>query len=148
MSAPAAIQGSYADLKFIKGRKVAQVVVEIPIEASDAFLKAFGAPNPAAEVPVALARLMAGEPEAAERPRRRMHDLPRAQQAGIMASDPVFQAFAKEMLKAFAKSEQGAAEAIRQWCGVTSRSQIEQSASASDAFDRLCDRYAAWKAAA
>jgi hypothetical protein len=53
----AAFQGSYADLKFIKSRSVAQVVVELPIEEAAAFVAAFGAPVPGSECPVALARI-------------------------------------------------------------------------------------------
>ncbi len=49
----AAFQGSYCDMKFIKSRSVAQVVIEIPIEQAAAFVAAFGAPDPAKECPVA-----------------------------------------------------------------------------------------------
>ncbi len=67
----AAFSGSYCDLKFIKSRSVAQVVVEIPIEQAAAFIAAFGAPEPSKECPVAIARLdMTKAASEAEKPRR------------------------------------------------------------------------------
>lgn len=50
------IAGTFADFKLIKGRKVAQIVVEIPIEQADAIVAALGGlPNPAVERWVAMA---------------------------------------------------------------------------------------------
>lgn len=53
----AAISGTYSDLKLVKSRSVAQVVIEIPIEHAEKFIAAFGMPIPGAEKPVALALL-------------------------------------------------------------------------------------------
>jgi hypothetical protein len=39
---PAAIQASFADFRLIKGRKQAQIILEIPIEGADAALAALG----------------------------------------------------------------------------------------------------------
>jgi hypothetical protein len=143
MSAPAAIQGSYADLKTVKSRKVIQIIVEIPTEAGDAFVAAFGMPNPAAEIPVALARLQSGPEQAKER--RKFEDLPLAQQAGIRCSDPVFQQFAVEMLEAPGKSELWAAESVRKWCGVLTRAELEKSESSTNAWRRIEDKFVAWR---
>ena len=57
MSDQAAISGDYCDLRFVKGRKVAQIIIEIPIEAAGVFVQAFGTPQPDKTVPVALARI-------------------------------------------------------------------------------------------
>lgn len=57
MSSAAAFAGTYSDLKLVKSRSVAQVVVEIPIEKAEGFIAAFGMPIPGAERPVALALL-------------------------------------------------------------------------------------------
>lgn len=61
-SAPAdellAAKGDYCGLKFVQGRKVAQVIIEIPIEHANAFVNAFGTPDSANPVKVALARMM------------------------------------------------------------------------------------------
>lgn len=57
MTESAAFAGSYADFKFVKTRSVCQVIIELPIEQADAFLKVFKAPQPGKERPVALALL-------------------------------------------------------------------------------------------
>ena len=63
-----AIAGTYSDLKFIKSRSVAQVVVEVPIERAADVVALFGTPQPGGEVWVGMARLKdnpnaAGEPD-------------------------------------------------------------------------------------
>ena len=107
-----AIAGTYSDLKFIKSRSIAQVVVEIPIERAGEVVALFGTPQPGAEVWVALARLNdnpAGSfngrtsgfdpedggstPSPAAKPRTPWSDMPPAQQAGIRCADPKFMAF-------------------------------------------------------
>lgn len=52
-----AITADYAQLKFVQGRKVAQIILEIPIEQGAEFVRMFGTPNPEEGTPVALARL-------------------------------------------------------------------------------------------
>lgn len=54
MSSATAFSGSYCDMRFVKSRKVAQIVVEIPIEQAAAFVAAFGALAAAAETIDAL----------------------------------------------------------------------------------------------
>jgi hypothetical protein len=55
---PAAIQASFADFRLIKGRKTAQIILEIPIEGADAALAALGGiPQPHSERWVGVARL-------------------------------------------------------------------------------------------
>lgn len=54
---PAAIRATYSDLKFLKTRKVAQVVLELPIEQAGEFVSLFGAPDPSRETWVAVALL-------------------------------------------------------------------------------------------
>lgn len=62
MTDAAVFQGTYSDLCFRKTRSVAVISVEIPIEMAGAFVAAFGAPVPGAEIPVALARLSPTKP--------------------------------------------------------------------------------------
>lgn len=51
------MQGCYVDAKFMRGLKCMRISVDIPIEHSNQFLKAFGAPDGVNPVPVAIARL-------------------------------------------------------------------------------------------
>lgn len=149
MSAPAAIQGSYADLRFVKGRKVCQIVIEIPIEAGDQFVSIFGAPNPESEIPVAIARLdRAAAPKQIEKPRRPMGELPYAQQAALHCNDKRFQRFLYEEGLAAEPSETAAAWAVRTQCGVDSRADISSNGIAIDNWRKLVDRFDAWKVAA
>jgi len=63
MAKPAAIRGTFADLKIIKTRKLAQFIIEIPIEKADEALRALGGiPMSDQERWVAIARIK-GEDE-------------------------------------------------------------------------------------
>src|SRR5690348_1035465 len=54
----AAFQATYSDWKVVKGRKVVQVVFELPLETADAAYQALGGmPIPANEVWCGIARL-------------------------------------------------------------------------------------------
>lgn len=134
MTATAAIQGDYVDLRFVKGRKVCQVVIEIPIEAGESFVAAFGTPNPAHGIPVALARI---QPVAAEPERKQWDDLSLAQQAGILCSDRQFHAFLG------CHSPDSAAIMLRHKCGVVSRSDLDKNPDAARKFRELNSSYRA-----
>lgn len=160
MTAPAAIQGDYVDLKFIRTRKVAQIVIEIPMEQASTFMTAFGAPRPDGNVPVALARLdvKAGKDEpgmpfdvmakAGEAIATGARKRSRAQEAGILCGDARFRRFMSEEIE----PTEGiaifdldmAADAVRRHCGVTSRSRLDTNPAAAQIWDRLADRYYAW----
>src|SRR4051812_4591789 len=58
MTDAAVTQATFSDFRLVKGRKVAQLVFEVPIEQADQALAALGGlPQPATEAWVALARL-------------------------------------------------------------------------------------------
>lgn len=131
MSVPAAFQATFSDFRIVKGRKVAQIVLELPIELADAALTSLGGlPKPDAEAWVGVARLDPSRQEPAsgetEKERRQFCDLPMAQQAGIKAADP---AFAR-----FLGCEPGdyCAAMIRACCGVKTRSDIVAGTPAGD----------------
>jgi hypothetical protein len=126
----AAIAGSYSDFKLIKSRSVAQVIIELPIERAEAFLKAFGVPQPGAEKPVALALLNTEQPKA-EKPHRRFGDMPKSQQSALLCNDKEFQEF---MLSDDAEQ---AARRVREYCDVESRSQLDSNAGAAAEWDKL-----------
>lgn len=60
----AILEATYCDLRFVKGRKQCQIVLEIPTERAQAFVSMFGTPNPADPAWVALARLNSHPTEA------------------------------------------------------------------------------------
>lgn len=57
---PAVIQGTYTDMKFMPGLKVARVSIEFPIERSNEFIQMFGTPDRSNPVWCVLARLQDG----------------------------------------------------------------------------------------
>lgn len=87
----AVFQATYSDWKLVKSRKVVQIVLEVPMEDSDAAYQLLGGmPNPAAETWVAIARLNQ-KPE--QRERRRWNELTVAEQAGIRCNEKAFHEF-------------------------------------------------------
>jgi hypothetical protein len=157
MAAPAAFQATFSDFKLIRGRKVAQVVLEVPIEAADAALETLGGlPRPDAERWVAVARLVPATEKPVERqsapaptvtlpekPRRPFDDLAMSAQAALKCNDPAFQRFMVEMHEA-EPGESGAADAVRAYCGVTSRSAIMRGSQAAGCWRDLLGRYRLW----
>ena len=150
MSSATAFSGSYCDMRFVKSRKVAQIVVEIPIEQAAAFVAAFGAPDPAKECPVALARLVA-EPKQ-EAPKRKFGDLPASQQAAMRCNEVGFQRFIVQRLRDAKRPVPGdesdadrAARYVREWCCVDSRSDIMAGRFTGDRWKELDDAYFGWQ---
>jgi hypothetical protein len=154
----AAVQADYVDLKFIKSRSIAQVVLEIPIEQADAFVQAFGTPRPAEGVPCALARL-GGTKDASEKTQREVNyeatevfaptpektkrdfdTLPLPQQAALLCDRDVFSAFLRKQRDI----DGDPATAIRNICRVGSRADIKPGTHAGDAFIRLRDDFNTW----
>lgn len=155
MTKAAAFAGSYCDLKFIKSRSVAQITVEIPIERAAEFVAAFGAPNPAEECPVALARInpaKTGEKPASEAPtqdnehreRRPFKSFGYAQQAGIKCDDLAFGKFLRERIEDKGRTP---AEIVRAYCNVESRKEILPKSEAERKWLQLLTHFDLWMSA-
>jgi hypothetical protein len=154
MSAPAAFQGFYCDLRFVKTRSVAAITIEIPIEQAAAFVAAFGTPHPSAEIPVALARLdlSAKSPKAISAPpqsdgepveRRKFGELPLVTQAGIVCGEPAFKKYIEETYNW--GSEVDPANFVRKFCEVGSRKEIVGGTRAAERWAFLASAYMAWR---
>ena len=152
MTAPAAIMGDYCDLKFIKSRAVAQVIVEIPIEQSAAFVAAFGTPSQSTGVPVAIARI---DPKAAsdppkpaakpsERERKKWSQLRPAQQAAMRCNEAAFQKFITGKVANGGNVGYTVEDAVRIACGVSSRADILDGSFAARKWADLDREYQAW----
>lgn len=151
----AAFSADYVDLKFIKSRKVAQIVVEIAIEQSADFVAQFGTPNPACGVPVALARLHPEKP-ASEAPklaepmpkeRRRFDTLPLPQQAAMRCNEPAFRRFLAEQNGITADEVMNsdmAASLVRIACGVETRADIRDEHPSGLRWRALEAEYSVW----
>lgn len=150
MSAPAAIKATFSDFKLVRGRKVAQLVLEVPLEAADQALSALGGlPNPASETWVALARLDPNakpdaQPPAAPKERRRFNAMLPAQQAALRCKDEAFQRFMHEEGHSPSMAEDDVTAAVRNYCGVISRSELATQPTAQARWSDLRDMFEAW----
>jgi hypothetical protein len=151
-----AIAGTFADFKIVRGRKCAQLVIEVPLEKADAALVALGGlPNPSAERWVGIAPLTSEPKPAAQEleqhpAKRRFNEMPRAQQAAIRCQEPEFIRFLNatvigDMGWDAAPSKEDAAQVVRHLCGVDSRSEIDRSERARVTWDRLENDYWIWQ---
>lgn len=151
MTALAAIQGDYVDVRFIKTRKVCQIVIEAPIEAGGAIISAFGTPNPAITIPVVIARLNAPvevqatkaiteKPKAV--PERKGGKLSR--EAAKLCHSGSFWKFMAETAMGAAANSDDAADILRGECGVTTRADLDHVESAGARFREIKASYDAW----
>lgn len=154
MTAPAIIRATYSDLRLIKGRKVCQIVLEIPQEQAEAFVAAFGMPVSAESkwVAVALLRdeaklLEEAEPEKLVEPKehRRFNDLRPSLQAVFMCKEPRFWSYMGEH-GSLIFSEDQAAHELRETLNVKSRSELDTNPVAMKQFQDIRNNYHAWLA--
>lgn len=138
MNDKAVVEGDYVDLRFIKSRKVAQVVVEIAIEKAAGFVASFGTPNPATTISVAVVRLVeeGGRPQ---KEKQRWSEMEPSKQAAIRCNEPEFQKYMN------AAGPDEAAQYVRQQCRVQSRSEFNTNPAAAARWQALETDYFAWQ---
>jgi hypothetical protein len=156
----AAFQATFSDWKLIKGRKVVQVVLELPLEKADHAYKVLGGmPDPGKSVWCAVARLKNGAEASAPREeqkpaspgcvappaRRPLDSLPLPQQAGILCQEGGFRAFLNEEFNYACETADDAADAVRERCNITSRSELGTNKKAAERFIELREQYQAWR---
>lgn len=140
-----AFAGTYSDLRFVKSRKVAQVVIELPIEQANRFLQAFGVPDPSKESWVAIARLnhapVEDEEEAVqpEKPRRQWDDLRPSARAAILCGETAFLVFLK------VKTKEEADAKIKQHCGISSKRELDQDETKAMMLRTIESKFEAWR---
>lgn len=147
-----AFRGTFSDFKLIRGRKCAQIVIEVPLEEADAALRALGGlPRPDQEAWVAVARLdpkaVAREPEKdvhEAKKRRPFADLPYPQQAALRCQDEAFRAFLNEKMHHNVHTPEETAQVIREHCGVLSRSEIAINPIAGTKWREVNNQFELW----
>jgi hypothetical protein len=141
MNDAAVTQGTFSDFRLIKGRKCAQIVIEVPIEQADQALAALGGlPQPAEEKWVAIARL---ETKAKVQPLKAETKL--GLEAIMRCKDPQFWQFLKDWSSERVNSEAEAADWVRRVCQVDSRSGLNADPVAAALWRGLDGRFQAWK---
>ena len=140
MDKPAAIMGQLVDAKNVNAHKCVRLSIDVPSEHAPMVLAAFGWPTMADPIPVAIARL-AGPLEAAmSEPEPKSY----AQQAAIMGAEPAFWLFMREAKAFTTGNADDAAEDIRFWCHVASRSDLREGTKAGNRFRDLRAEYQNW----
>jgi hypothetical protein len=176
MTDKAVISGTYSDFKIIRSRKVAQLIIEVPIEQAQALITALGLPNPAEETWVAVARLkpqtpakeetpptasyerlralpedgsdfIVEKPTASVEPHRRFEELPYSQQAFLRCYDMGFRDFLRNEGHGPVPDAEAAAAVVRYLCGVKSRADIRPGTEAEKLWLRLNTKYMFWESA-
>ena len=153
----AAISGDFATYRHVQGRKVLQLVIEVPAEMASAVFAALGTPGSGEGIPVALARLQtAPEPIAkpeAPKERRPFSELPYSTQAAMRCQEQDFHSFLKEhfnfqwlrALEGRTPSE-AAADVVRHLCRVESRSDLKPGTPAGETWaEEIEAEYWAWQ---
>jgi hypothetical protein len=150
-----AFEATFSDFRIVKGRKVGQLIFELPIEAVDAALETLGGvPRPDKEAWVGIARLRqetSKEPEKVDisspnKERRPFGSLPLSQQAALRCNDSDFWKFINQAcgVNSGINSAEGAAMFVRSYCNVVSRSEIKLETEKGDRWIDLNDKYDAW----
>ena len=138
----AAFKATYSDLRFIKSRKVAQIVLELPLEQADGFIQAFGAPNPASETWCAIARLAIAQDQSVP---QKIHktkswdELRLSQQAAIRCSDETYRHWL------CVDDEESAKSQVRKACEVDSRAELDTDEAAANRWQAMEEEFATWK---
>lgn len=142
----AAIRGTFSDFKIIRGRKCAQLVIEVPLEEADRALAALGGiPQAATERWVAVARLNESAVQIEEKPKRRFSELSPAQQAGIKCQEPSFWRFlnGRDDVDSISSAD-SAAMWVRFECGVKSRADLNTDPASAERWLSLLREYETW----
>lgn len=158
MTDAAVISGEFCTFRHVQGRKVLQIVIEVPAEAAGAVFGRLGMPGSGEGIPVAVARLQTpSEPIAkpeAPKERRPFSELPYSQQAAMRCQEPDFEHFLWDrtglgqgavLLIEGAPDADPIAAHVRHLCGVKSRSEIIKGTPAGDKWEALEAEYYAWQ---
>lgn len=120
------------------------LTLSVPLESA-ALISGF-LPKIGEQVAVAFADPKTGEVTSAKK-QERGGPTPLTQSAVLLCKDPTFQKFVVEKRGHSSElpSENGAADYIRDWCRVTSRSELDTADGAKERFGDLMAKYREWQ---
>jgi len=135
----AAFRATFSDFRIVKGRKMAQIVLETPLEEADAALEVLGGvPRPDAERWVAVARLET-QPAKVEKPKR---ERLMSERAAMLCQSPAFiDWFRKHPIGKAGAHIEDPVEFFRLVMGIRSRSEFDTNHSARARFETLEKEY-------
>lgn len=150
----AAISGDFATYRHVQGRKVLQLVIEVPAELAATVFAALGTPGAGEGIPVALARLVTdakpiAKPEAPKE-RKPFSELPYSQQAALRCQEPDFIRFLQErqgvggICHLRGDPSDWVSAHVRWLCDVDSRADIGKTLLSKNLWTDLDAEYFAW----
>lgn len=157
MSDTAVIAGEFCTFRHVQGRKVLQIVIEVPAEAAGSVFAKLGMPGSGEGIPVAVARLQtAPEPIAkpdAPKERRPFSELPYSQQAAMRCGEGEFSRFLADKYPTHwavavvtsAPEEPCAPIVVRDLCAVASRADIVKGTPAGGKWEAIEAEFYAWQ---
>ena len=169
MSEESAILAQFSDWRTVKGRKVLQLIFEVPLEEQAKVLTHLGAPMPLADLWCGIARVArkgkAGETGAApvvsgssmaasdetppagnSKPKRRWQDMPPSQRAALLTKDGRFWAYLES--QGFLGTELAADGFIKSHCGIQSKGELKPGNNVENLrFEDLEGNFKAWSQA-
>lgn len=133
------IQADFVDSKSIKSRSKMQLIFEVEIETALHVLNTLGYPSNSKSVACAIARLKLNEtPE--EKPKSY------AGQAKMLAQDVNFPEYANDKKGfTFATGSGGSEQYIKEYCGITSCSELVEGSAAVLKFKELRNSFNTWR---
>lgn len=163
MTEQAAIKATYADYRRVKGRKVLQLIFEVPIEKAPDVHDTFGEPSSEGATWVALALLdnekvqdselkaqlkASVELEKKKEPRE-FSTLLLSNQCALKCEEPAFWQFLNERKGQRISSIQDAETSVRRLLGVNSRAALDNHANIDErnVWLKLYDDYQTWERA-
>jgi hypothetical protein len=138
-----AFQATFASFRLVQGRKVAQLIFEVPIEAADNALSVLGGvPNPEQTRWVGIARI---DPKATK-PKLSGKDLWRASsECAMLCKEPRFWEFLIKCYQWECCNENEAMVIVRTILGIDSRADLDRDAEATVRWSNMKDYYEKWK---
>jgi hypothetical protein len=126
-----AIDATYVDYRRVKGRKVHQIIFEVPSELWPEAYRVLGEPTIETSDWFGIAKMTGAAPQQNKGGKL-------AQRAGILCSEGAFQRFAREC------GYDDAVKMVYARCDVTSRAHLDHDDGAAKAFHELDLEYQAW----
>src|SRR6478752_10660057 len=139
MSDEATFLATFTDSRLVKGRKVCQLIFEVPVEAADKALAILGGiPNPEHSAWVGIARIT--EPKKKNSPKLTGKDIWRASaECARLCTEPRFQHFMG--IPRGSNAEMETAAAVRAYCEVDSRGELDRNSHAAILWQGLKQKY-------
>jgi hypothetical protein len=138
-----AFLGTYSDLKLVKTRSVAQVVIEVPIERAREVTDLLGFPLPGEEIHVGVARIDTTKLDKPSDPVQ-LPRLGNAQMAGILCNEGGFRTYLAERSGKPVPDADAAAAIVRFACSVKSRADLDTDKHGAQLWRDLKADYEMW----